>query len=326
MIMPSAADKLSRRRAFTLAELLVVIGVLALLVAIMTPPLQLARRQSQRASCGLHLQQLGLALQSAHTEHEFYPLWDDAGSPIRYTWIDLLVQRHLLGAPTGDVRSAAKGTLQPAVRVGYCPSDPMPDPINEDRHPNLLYPPNRAHSGIDYSYGISVPLAAGGWGWSAADEDDATRARRFSQEDQRAASRVLAGDATTSTIYNLSGDGFVSGIWNDVTQYDNTVAWGRHRGASRDLPANLLFQDGHVASVAYATGGQPPVNTAITFVWRPTESLHVSPEDEWGDGWQPGLAASAVEASEAAPPTRFPTEMNPAWYTAHHAWSRIVHK
>ena len=49
-------------RAFTLAELLLVIAIIAVLAALLLPALSTAKSYSRSASCKNHLHQMGLAL------------------------------------------------------------------------------------------------------------------------------------------------------------------------------------------------------------------------------------------------------------------------
>ncbi len=69
-----------RPRAFTLVELLVVIGILSVLAAILFPVLSRAREKGRHAACTTHLKQVGLALQAYCNDYdERFPLDADRG-------------------------------------------------------------------------------------------------------------------------------------------------------------------------------------------------------------------------------------------------------
>jgi len=69
----------SFQRAFTVLELLVVIGVMALLVAILMPAIQHAREAARRATCRNNLKQLGLALHNYDSTYNCFPPGNHAG-------------------------------------------------------------------------------------------------------------------------------------------------------------------------------------------------------------------------------------------------------
>ena len=71
--MKASECAVSKSRAFTLTELLVVIGIIAILAALLLPVLSRGKETARSASCKNHLHEIGLALQMYLHDYNCWP-------------------------------------------------------------------------------------------------------------------------------------------------------------------------------------------------------------------------------------------------------------
>jgi prepilin-type N-terminal cleavage/methylation domain-containing protein/prepilin-type processing-associated H-X9-DG protein len=117
-----------RRRGFTLVELLVVIGIIALLISILLPALSKAKEASRLAKCLSNLRQLGMASASYTAENKGYLVPADVLDPA------------LASEPNGRVWSDTWATILVGLKYLQYPSNV--DPVKPPPDDNVFHCPS----------------------------------------------------------------------------------------------------------------------------------------------------------------------------------------
>jgi prepilin-type processing-associated H-X9-DG protein/prepilin-type N-terminal cleavage/methylation domain-containing protein len=271
----------ARRQAFTLVELLVVIGIIAVLVAILFPVLGKAREQAERVRCASNLRQFAQADEVYVNETKGWHLpgfWDNnptltgianKGYQYNRTWPGIFTFRRYLDMPVTD-EAVATGKNQRCYvdrAKWYCPT------MNKDFAPNNeVYEPtvNTWFLPMNYSYGMNV---------TGIDEDNAAHgstpdnpkggATPNGSQDNPAPIQVTKGfhgynrsqvkrpseklmfvDAYSQALVNVWGSGVFPGWNGKVSNYDDVF----ERSGAGTLPDGRPYDSTRMTAWRHRNG------------------------------------------------------------------------
>jgi len=279
----------TRRHGFTLVELLVVIGIIALLISILLPALSQARRSANTVKCASSLKQIGIAFTMYENAHKGY--WPVAVHektnpryPLTYErrWYDLIAP-YISNADMQsytDITSIRENSVLWGCPAWRANSAGFAISTGDDVRPGY----GMSYYGYEYFDKAANPpsgdefLDADAY-LTSSNRGNYLKARKFSGP--KTAERGLIIDSMTHVVnipgysaYNYAS--VLSGGWQPGppgNEYTNSglafyVDASRHakpgaRKSDRDVTMNMLFCDGHVAGVSVRdawsafTGKQP---------------------------------------------------------------------
>ncbi|MDA3959848.1 MAG: prepilin-type N-terminal cleavage/methylation domain-containing protein [Planctomycetota bacterium] len=205
---------MSPRRAFTLTELLMVIGIIALLASLLLPAIALVRQAADGTACMAHMRQLGIALQSYVDDNQGYippAAW-------RYADGQRVWQQHLIGYLDGmDDKEDVMGGPRMNVLYG-CPV-----------RKRAVWKDGSSWD-VGYGYLPVIRHENGGWNYLTNIWGGYWRRERFFRLAEIDYAHGRAWIADSGTWY-LPEKWYIAG----------NAGLQRHGGAS-----NVLFMDGHI--------------------------------------------------------------------------------
>lgn len=159
-----------QRRGFTLIELVVTLGVIAILISLMIPAVQAVRERARSVKCASQLKQVGLALHNYHTTHLVFPMGSSAfvpkltsSAPPSGAWgyvsyllpyLDETPRWRTINFQSPNccaeiIQQQASGQRDPVsqpLTIAICPSDPMGGILHESGW-SISYPCGRLFPG-----------------------------------------------------------------------------------------------------------------------------------------------------------------------------------
>ena len=270
----------SPQRAFTLVELLVVVGIIALLISILMPALTRARSMSRQLKCLGNVRQIGLADSLYVAEYRNWHLpaywgwspagggWDPGTAPAippsgpRMYWFQVQTLTTIFKSDNPDQGRFPRGAC-------------CPEAILSERNANKYGLTLHESYGANYTQypGVSAVNAPEYWNaWTTGQVVNSAEKVFYTDATSEGVSVGYSAAPTTpnSTIRyfakNFNGEDW-SGEKHEPPHYGGAVAYRHNRGA------NVLYFDGHAQRVSYDDFKYDPATDGSTspklLAWQP---------------------------------------------------------
>lgn len=245
----SLADKsgglqMRSRRAFTLVELLVVIGIIAILIAVLLPALSRAREQASTVKCASNLRQIGVAVTAYAADNKgLVPPRMRGELPDNHTKF-AYYSPHLMYFVTGEAVYPSAPSTEVTVtysfarlwekkyvtdkRLFYCPVSPHPF-FDLDFQPG---PPTAWPFGTTNTMGFNNGNTRSSYMWMP----------HWKYIRNRFRAQTIDGEFKKLSEFKKN-----KAVALDVLRKSTEIS---HYGGLKRVPSwNLLFSDGHVVTV-----------------------------------------------------------------------------
>jgi len=234
-------NRSKQRNAFTLVELLVVIGIIAILVGILLPTLSRARKSAQTVQCASNLRQLyTMTVLYSNTYRDYTmpaKVWSGDGTGAKeMEWCGYGVLGPLMGAKRiGTSAQSQQDVIDRIAKILRCPSSDRLRDSGAVFNVDYTYNSNLGDDRSIHFYSDGSPRA----NFNGAYEFWAS----FKKRTQVPGSVLVAIDATSG----LSADDYERfGSLNDLTTASSSRPWPRAGTAHQNGKANALFHDGSI--------------------------------------------------------------------------------